>query len=280
MQYTDFLHRVHDLVTDLRASLPEATDVQPEAPQQVHVARLQITYPHQEDLRRDLLSRHLSSDCQQDLLQLYHERLGELDTKYQQVYYNAVIKLPHRGQENQNFHLSFRSALSERFTVQALKTWQAVLQEVDHKIVPNQGYNELQNRDTRDNDSERDAGERLNVKSSRGHDTDAVRILEQAFQYTPNITQAEKYRLAEVTGLKPKQVTIWVSTTSSFNVIRALTSCRRVCANNGDDVHNSEMETRANDEGLIALIWSSWYMNSTIDVKELSQIVRRLQRSP
>ncbi|GAK62082.1 uncharacterized protein PAN0_001c0279 [Moesziomyces antarcticus] len=46
-------------------------------------------------------------------------------------------------------------------------------------------------------------------KANRGHDSDAVRILEQAFQHTPNITQAEKYRLAEVTGLQPKQVTIW-----------------------------------------------------------------------
>nr|DBA11492.1 TPA_inf: bW [Testicularia cyperi] len=37
----------------------------------------------------------------------------------------------------------------------------------------------------------------------------AVSILEQAYQHTPNITQSEKYKLAEVTGLQPRQVTIW-----------------------------------------------------------------------
>ncbi|SPO21172.1 related to b mating type locus, bW1 allele [Ustilago trichophora] len=46
-------------------------------------------------------------------------------------------------------------------------------------------------------------------KGSRSHNSDAVRILEQAFNHSPNITQAEKFQLAEVTGLKPKQVTIW-----------------------------------------------------------------------
>ncbi len=57
-------------------------------------------------------------------------------------------------------------------------------------------------------------------KANRGHDSDAVQILEQAFQHTPNITQAEKYRLAEVTGLQPKQVTIWVSFFFSIDASR------------------------------------------------------------
>lgn len=46
----------------------------------------------------------------------------------------------------------------------------------------------------------------------RGHSAQAVSILERAFQYAPNITQAEKYRLAQATGLQPRQVTIWVRT--------------------------------------------------------------------
>ncbi len=60
----------------------------------------------------------------------------------------------------------------------------------------------------------------MDCKANRGHDSDAVRILEQAFQHTPNITQAEKYRLAEVTGLQPKQVTIWVSFFFSIDASR------------------------------------------------------------
>ncbi|TKY90798.1 hypothetical protein EX895_000796 [Sporisorium graminicola] len=47
------------------------------------------------------------------------------------------------------------------------------------------------------------------TKIGSGHDSDAIRILEQAFEITPNITQAEKFRLAEVTGLQPRQVTVW-----------------------------------------------------------------------
>ncbi|CCU98131.1 Hypothetical homeodomain transcription factor bW [Malassezia sympodialis ATCC 42132] len=50
----------------------------------------------------------------------------------------------------------------------------------------------------------------------RGHSPKAVAILEKAFEHAPNITQAEKYKLAEATGLQPRQVTIWL--TSSFKI--------------------------------------------------------------
>lgn len=46
---------------------------------------------------------------------------------------------------------------------------------------------------------------------SRAHTTEAIAILERAFAHTNSITQAEKQRLAEATGLQPRQVTIWVS---------------------------------------------------------------------
>lgn len=44
----------------------------------------------------------------------------------------------------------------------------------------------------------------------RPHNAKAIAILETAFQHAPNITQAEKYKLADATGLQPRQVTIWV----------------------------------------------------------------------
>jgi hypothetical protein len=43
----------------------------------------------------------------------------------------------------------------------------------------------------------------------RGHGAEAVAILEAAYAYTTNITQAEKRRLAQATGLEPRQVVIW-----------------------------------------------------------------------
>ena len=59
--------------------------------------------------------------------------------------------------------------------------------------------------------------------------------LEQAFNHSPNITQAEKYQLAEVTGLKPKQVTIWVSSTPFRRALCVSTLCRRVLPLDDDD---------------------------------------------
>ncbi|KAN0060411.1 hypothetical protein ACQY0O_007741 [Thecaphora frezii] len=43
----------------------------------------------------------------------------------------------------------------------------------------------------------------------KGHSARNKAILERAYQHTQNITHAEKIALAEQTGLKPRQVTIW-----------------------------------------------------------------------
>lgn len=47
------------------------------------------------------------------------------------------------------------------------------------------------------------------AESGRGHSQKALAILERAFSYATNISQAEKRRLAELTGLEPRQVVIW-----------------------------------------------------------------------
>lgn len=47
--------------------------------------------------------------------------------------------------------------------------------------------------------------------ATRGHSRLAIAILEKAYAHTTNITKAEKLKLAEVTKLEPRQVTIWVS---------------------------------------------------------------------
>lgn len=46
-------------------------------------------------------------------------------------------------------------------------------------------------------------------KNRHGHKPEVVAILESAFSHTPKLTQAEKRKLAEVTGLEPQQVIIW-----------------------------------------------------------------------
>ncbi|KAK0538699.1 hypothetical protein OC842_001222 [Tilletia horrida] len=52
-------------------------------------------------------------------------------------------------------------------------------------------------------DAERD------VCASRKHPPHALAILERAFSLSPNITHAEKGRLANAIGLTPRQVTVW-----------------------------------------------------------------------
>lgn len=56
------------------------------------------------------------------------------------------------------------------------------------------------------NDSE-ERGENV----SRSHPKLAIYILEKAYGYTANISRAEKIKLANITNLEPRQVTIWVS---------------------------------------------------------------------
>ena len=48
------------------------------------------------------------------------------------------------------------------------------------------------------------------ARSTYTHSEYAITILERAFEHAPNITQAEKHKLATATGLQPRQVTIWV----------------------------------------------------------------------
>lgn len=67
---------------------------------------------------------------------------------------------------------------------------------------------------TADNSSDTDActssSSDIDGDIKRPHRATAVSLLELAFEHSPTITQAEKYRLAEITGLDPRQVTIWV----------------------------------------------------------------------
>ncbi|UZJ53300.1 hypothetical protein CBS101457_002620 [Exobasidium rhododendri] len=47
------------------------------------------------------------------------------------------------------------------------------------------------------------------IANPRGHSRLAIAILEKAYSHTTNITRAEKIRLAAITKLQPRQVTIW-----------------------------------------------------------------------
>nr|CAI59735.1 homeodomain transcription factor bW3 [Sporisorium reilianum] len=198
------LSQVQTLATQLLSVLPEAPASDSCSSAFLQLELLQLDPPRSELLLHGLTSLGISTGCQQALTRLYENKLEALRHVYLDTYREAATSLHRLAQPDETFYSSFRDALRRRFSTQAGRLWDIILGEVDkltgaHQVFtagpPDFGQGSL----TPSTDT----------KTARGHDLDAIRILEQAFEITPNITQAEKFRLAEVTGLQPKQVTIW-----------------------------------------------------------------------
>ncbi|SPO20254.1 related to b mating type locus, bW1 allele [Ustilago trichophora] len=212
MYATAFLHHVHDLACQIDKVLPQVPESASRMMSQTTSAKaicpLELLMPNYEVLRRDLLVFNITSQCQKALIGLYQAQLSELTVAYQQKHRDAVGGLQRSGKSDKNFYTAFRDSLSRRFSLKAQELWQVIMQEVRSGTrYPNELMFTKEERYS-DACSLTYSGE-VDTRTGRGHNSDAVRILEQAFNHSPNITQAEKFQLAEVTGLKPKQVTIW-----------------------------------------------------------------------
>lgn len=204
MPSTDSLLKIHDMASDIRAMFQQFAKPEAGSSSFSHLPPLGLVLPAMEDLVEDLSKFNISSDCQHALISIYDKQLRQLRDLYQEVYEKAISELHGPKGLDESYHDSFRSLLRRNFSVQSRSSWQAIHKEVKQYQNAHRAFEGF------DGSLALDADEQA-FKSNRGHNPDAVRILEQAFEHTPNITQAEKYRLAEVTGLKPKQVTIWVS---------------------------------------------------------------------
>ncbi|EST06506.1 Homeobox domain protein [Kalmanozyma brasiliensis GHG001] len=167
----------------------------------VQFVRLDVVIPHRDRLVADLTELQIGPSEQADIIVNFEERLSSIHQHYDQALKDALRELFVRGNLDEAFETRFRKSLSELFYANAQSAWKRFLAEL--KGVQLSKCHAVEEVHTSQLHSEAVA------KSGRGHHSDAIRILEQAFAHTPNITQAEKYRLAEVTGLKPKQVTIW-----------------------------------------------------------------------
>nr|DBA11486.1 TPA_inf: bW [Pseudozyma tsukubaensis] len=207
MHTTEFLTQVHDLALRLGDILPKPKTEQKYCEQIADLIPLNFVVPTLDRLRADLSTFNVQHDTQKTLVDLYLDKTNRLGQLYQVQYQKTTAALQRSGGHDVAYLRSFREVLLRRFDTHILTIWNIILEEAAKR---HQGVFKDRNAD----EVEQGASPALwsaepTTRSSRGHDSDAVRILEQAFQHTPNITQAEKYRLAEVTGLRPKQVTIW-----------------------------------------------------------------------
>nr|ANB43493.1 b mating type protein [Ustilago esculenta]QBH67515.1 B mating type protein [Ustilago esculenta]QBH70119.1 homeodomain transcription factor bW2 [Ustilago esculenta] len=206
MHFSTFLKNVHALATQLHDSLPHAhaPNVQTATSLPKHLTILGLHPPRFDDLDEEFSEPGLERSLQESLLRLFEAKMVRLQSSYEDAFRDAVTELYQHGHHDDKFLAGFKRVLTCRFHKQAREAWQGMLDELKK-------YNYSTLRETNVH-MIHDASTRMVQeisRSSRGHDSDAVRILEQAFNHSPNITQAEKFQLAEVTGLKPKQVTIW-----------------------------------------------------------------------
>nr|WJN24843.1 homeodomain transcription factor bW [Sporisorium sorghi] len=200
------LSQMHALATEILSLLPEASSSDHRSSPLIQLDPPRLDSPLPEILLQDLVSFEIPAESQTALINLYERMLKELQLRYLDKYKEAAISLHYHGRPDKYFYDSFRSALELKFSRQAQIMWHGIIEEVRSLTGANQSclagppdFGPGSHASSDDTTS----------KSGRGHDLDAIRILEQAFEITPNITQAEKFRLAEVTGLQPKQVTIW-----------------------------------------------------------------------
>ncbi|CBQ67985.1 homeodomain transcription factor bW2 [Sporisorium reilianum SRZ2] len=198
------LTQVHALITEIISSLPKAAEPVHCSPPFVRLDLLNLMSPPSEVILPDLLIFKLPEGCQEALIGLYHSQMEALRVVYLDTYKKSATSLQYHGQPDETFFTSFRTTLEHNFSTQAGTMWNYLLEEV-HRFTGAGHPFKAGPYDFGSLASSKEA----QSKTARGHDSDAIRILEQAFEITPNITQAEKFRLAEVTGLQPKQVTIW-----------------------------------------------------------------------
>lgn len=206
------LSQVQDLATQIRRALPKGKVFHPCSPPLVQLDPLQLKSPQYELLLQALASHDISAECQQALISLFESKIGALRLLYLDTYQEVLTSLHYQGQPDEHFFGSFRAALEHKFQRHTGIMWNGIIGEVRRLTGASQSSTSGASKYGSDS-----LAPSADTRAGRGHDSEAIRILEQAFGITPNITQAEKFRLAEVTGLQPKQVTIWVSTYPFLN---------------------------------------------------------------
>nr|QBH67397.1 B mating type protein [Ustilago esculenta] len=199
-----YLQQIQSMVAALREKLPPQSSVVATNLEEIRsiIPSPELRQLNPTGLASALSEFGLSVQSIESLVQLFVVIQQNLATSFQKQYESAATALRDTEGSRQH-HL-------DRLSIMTSARFLRCSHELEHVII------DLVKSRTKAASNEQELGRLHHCESStsitavrRGHDTDAVRILEQAFNHSPNITQAEKFQLAEVTGLKPKQVTIW-----------------------------------------------------------------------
>lgn len=203
MRDLDYFSEILSLTSQIRTMLPPPPRTSQTAPRPTCFLPLSLKVPSQLALSRELSDHGVNSSYHEALIKIFLGHLSELhrgcEAQYEEVF--AIWQQENLYKEAHD--QAFRNMLERLFSMHSRKMWYMLLKEASKYTQRESSPPGIHNDDASD--------EGAPLKTGRGHDSEAVRILEQAFKHSPNITPAEKFRLSEVTGLKPKQVTIWVS---------------------------------------------------------------------
>lgn len=145
-----------------------------------------------------LKERSLSSQVIRLIVSAYTEHAQQLDSSASNHHQQAVNQILSTSPSSEIFDQlasTFQSCYFNK--LDELQT--TLIRKIDSRIAQFQA-------DASSSSSESES------PGGAGHSKTAVTILEYAYSQSQNISQAEKNRLAELTGLQPRQVTIWVST--------------------------------------------------------------------
>nr|WJN24837.1 homeodomain transcription factor bW [Pseudozyma pruni] len=198
MTATTIFAQIHHLASSICDALPDQSgsalnslDIRTTIPP------LRLKHAYAVNLESQLSRFALSQQGRHNVLEIFERTRTFLAETFQCQYEHTAKALRDTAYDDQRLLDDFEKSMSKEFARRVLQLEQELMTAVAETL-------------GRSDEHSKQCQPVIRYETSgRGHHSDAVRILEQAFAHTPNITQAEKYRLAEVTGLQPKQVTIW-----------------------------------------------------------------------
>lgn len=199
----EYFSEILSLTSQIRTMLPPLPRISQTAPRTIRFLPLNLECPSQQALSRELSSYGVNVFYHEALIKLFLGHLNELHRGCEAQYERLFEIWQQENLYEETYDQAFRHLLNRLFSIRSRKMWYMLLKEASK-------YTQRGSSPPGPHDDIA-SHEGAPLKTGRGHDSEAVRILEQAFKHSPNITPAEKFRLSEVTGLKPKQVTIWVS---------------------------------------------------------------------
>nr|DBA11484.1 TPA_inf: bW [Pseudozyma hubeiensis] len=205
MTDVDFFSQVISLTSQISTNLTTASSPIRKTVKLTATIPLNLGYVEEDSFSLDLSGLAVDKAYHDALLMLFKNQLVDLEEAYQIEYDKAVTVMRQENLYEEAHDEAFRGLLTRLFATDSQRVWHVILEEV--RRAPLAIARQSKPVSTGAGCLVFSDGETHKV--GRGHDSDAVRILEQAFEHTPNITQAEKFQLAEATGLQPKQVTIW-----------------------------------------------------------------------